>query len=142
YNTATDGCGGIHGHVKVAPDGTVYVPNRGCNSVQAVTVSEDGGVTWTVRPVQGVKPDGTAFAAKVPPGILDPSVGIATDGTLYFTWVAGKEADSGSGHVHVAVSHDKGVTWTNDYDLGASQNIHNAVFVEAVAGDPDRAAVG
>jgi hypothetical protein len=106
YNSATDGCGGIHGHVKVAPDGTVYVPNRGCNSVQAVTVSEDGGVTWTVRPVQGVKPDGTAFAAKVPPGILDPSVGIATDGTLYFTWVGGEEADSGGGHVHVAVSHD------------------------------------
>jgi len=40
YNSATDGCGGIHGHVKVAPDGTVYVPNRGCNSVQSVAVSE------------------------------------------------------------------------------------------------------
>ncbi len=37
----TDGCGGIHGHPKVAPDGTVYVPVRGCNNVQAVTVSED-----------------------------------------------------------------------------------------------------
>jgi len=34
------------------------------------------------------------------------------------------------------------VTWINDFDLGASQNLHNAVFMEAVAGDPGRAAVG
>jgi hypothetical protein len=134
YNVATDGCGGIHGHVKVAPDGTVYVPNRGCNNVQAVTVSDDAGTTWTVRPVQG-----TNFAASPPPGILDPSLAIANDGTLYFSWISG---ENDGGHAHVAVSHDKGVTWTNDTDLGAAQGLHNAVFVEAVAGDPDRGAVG
>jgi hypothetical protein len=134
YNSATDGCGGIHGHVKVAPDGTVYVPNRGCSGVQAVTVSEDAGVTWTVRKVQG-----TGFSAKTPPGILDPSVAIASDGTLYFSWISG---ESDGGRAHVAVSKDKGVTWTKDYDLGASQSLHNAVFIEAVAGDPDRAAIG
>ncbi len=27
-------CGGLHGHVKVAPDGTVYVPNKGCGTAQ------------------------------------------------------------------------------------------------------------
>ncbi|MEY2565283.1 MAG: hypothetical protein QOH88_3476 [Verrucomicrobiota bacterium] len=131
YNAVTDGCGGIHGHVKVAPDGTVYVPNRGCSGVQAVTVSTDAGVTWTVRKVQG-----NGFTATAPPGILDPSVGIAADGTLYFSYV---KAD---GHPHVAVSKDKGVTWINDRDIGTSQNIGNAVFMEAVAGDPNRAAVG
>jgi PKD repeat protein len=134
YNSVLDGCGGIHGHVKVAPDGTVYVPNRGCNNVQSVTVSEDAGVTWTVRHVQG-----QGFSAKAPPGILDPSVAIASDGTLYFSWIS-KEADGG--HAHAAVSHDKGVTWADDRDLGALGGLHNAVFIEAVAGDPNRAAVG
>jgi hypothetical protein len=138
YTSVTDGCGGIHGHVKVAPDGTVYVPNRGCNGVQSVTVSEDAGQTWTVRHVE--KTSGTGqFSAKAPPGILDPSVGVATDGTLYFSWIS-TEADGG--HAHVAVSHDKGLNWDHDVDLGVSYNLHNAVFIEAVAGDPDRAAVG
>jgi len=35
-----------------------------------------------------------------------------------------------------------GATWTNDADIGASLGIENAVFVEAVAGDSDRAACG
>ena len=131
YNAVTDGCGGIHGHVKVAPDGTVYVTNRGCSGVQAVTVSENAGTTWTVRKVQGA-----GFSAGAPPGILDPTVAIANDGTLYFSYI------HSDGHVHAAVSHDKGLSWVNDRDLGLSQNIGNAVFVEAVAGDPNRAAVG
>lgn len=131
YNSVTDGCGGIHGHVKVAPDGTVYVPNRGCSGVQAVTVSEDAGTTWTVRPVKSAN-----FTAGAPPGILDPSIGIAADGTLYFSYV------NTNGHPHVAVSKDKGVTWINDFDIGASQKVGNAVFMEAIAGDPNRAAVG
>ena len=133
-HTPLDGCGGIHGHPKVAPDGTVYVPIRGCNNVQAVSVSQDAGLTWTVRQVKGAN-----FAAKPPPGILDPSVGIATDGTVYFTYISG-EPDGG--HVRVAVSHDRGLTWINDTDIGAMQGIHNAVFTAAVAGDPDRGAVG
>src|SRR4029077_2614538 len=45
-------CGGLHGHVKVGPDGTVYVPNRGCGADAAVVVSEDNGTTWAVRQVQ------------------------------------------------------------------------------------------
>ena len=131
YNSVTDGCGGIHGHVKVAPDGTVYVPNRGCSGVQAVTVSNDAGTTWTVHQVKNAN-----FSAGAPPGILDPSIGIATDGTLYFSYV------NTDGHPHVAVSKDKGVTWINDFDIGASQKVGNAVFMEAIAGDPNRAAVG
>ena len=42
-------CAGLHGHIKVAPDGTAYVPNKGCggdlpfheNSKQAVIASEN-----------------------------------------------------------------------------------------------------
>lgn len=123
YNAQTDGFGGIHGHVKVAPDGSVYVPVKACGDQQCVTESDDGGVTWDVRRV----PDTS-------PGPSDPSVGIATDGTVYFCYV------NGDGHPHVTVSHDKGQNWTDDYDIGAAQHIETSVFPEAVAGDPDRAA--
>ena len=66
-------CGGLHGHVKVAPDGTAYVPNKSCGGGQGVAVSTDNGLTWTVRTVPG-------SAA----GASDPSVGIGADGTVYF----------------------------------------------------------
>lgn len=66
YNTPANGapdggaCSAIHGHLRVAPDGTVYLPNKGCGGVPtannltnseffggapAVSVSEDAGQT-------------------------------------------------------------------------------------------------
>src|SRR5205085_7872217 len=116
-------CGGLHGHVKVAPDGTVYVPNRSCGGKQGVAVSEDNGVTWTVRTVPGSTN-----------GAWDPSVGIASDGTVYFGY------DDGDGHAKVAVSHDHGNTWTNIRDVGAPLGVASSAFPEVVAGDSDRAA--
>jgi hypothetical protein len=117
-------CGGLHGHVKVSPvDGTVYVPNKGCGSGQAVAVSEDGGTTWSVRGVPGSTP-----------GDSDPSVGIGSNGTVYFGYQA---AD---GHARIAVSNDKGQTWKHDQDVGAALGIQNVVFPAVVAGDDDRAA--
>jgi hypothetical protein len=116
-------CGGLHGHVKVAPDGTVYVPNKGCGGNQAVVVSTDSGLTWTVRPV----PDSTA-------GDTDPSLGIATDGTIYFGY------QSSDGHPRIAVSHDRGLTWSASQDVGSAFGIQNSVFPAVTAGDPNRAA--
>lgn len=119
----TDQCGGLHGHVKVAPDGTVYVPNKSCGGKQGVAVSEDNGLTWTVRTVPGSTS-----------GAWDPSVGIASDGTVYFGY------DDGDGHPKVAVSHDQGRSWTNVRDVGLPFKIANSAFPATVAGDPDRAA--
>lgn len=116
-------CGGLHGHVKVAPDGTAYVPNKGCGTQQGVSVSANDGLTWTVRKVTG----STA-------GENDPSVGIASDGTVYFGFVG---AD---GHPRIAVSHNKGATWSTPKDVGLPFGIQNAVFPSVVAGDPSRAA--
>ena len=116
-------CGGLHGHVKVAPDGTVYVPNKGCGGEQAVAVSTDNGLSWTVRPVPG------SIAAD-----SDPSVGIGADGTVYFGY------QNGDGHPHVAVSHDRGLTWQHDQDVGTAFGLQNVVFPAVVAGDADRAA--
>lgn len=115
-------CGGLHGHVKVAPDGTVYVPNKGCGGNQAVAVSEDGGTTWSVRK----DPASTA-------GSSDPSVGIGANGTVYMGYQA---AD---GTPRVAVSRDKGKTWTDDQNVGLAAGIHNVVFPSVVAGDDNRA---
>jgi hypothetical protein len=119
----TDECEGLHGHVKVAPDGTVYVPNKNCRGHQGVVVSTDNGVTWSVRTV----PDSS-------PGAWDPSVGIASDGTVYFGY------DDGDGHAKVAVSHDRGQTWTNIRDVGVPFSIAASAFPAVVAGDPGRAA--
>jgi len=117
-------CGGLHGHVKVAPDGTVYVPNKGCGGQQAVVVSTDNGLSWSVRRVPGSSASDS-----------DPSVGIAGDGTIYFGYA------NGNGHPRVAVSHDRGLTWVNDQDVGTAFGIQNTAFPAAVAGDPDRGAV-
>jgi hypothetical protein len=117
-------CTGIHGHVKVAPDGTVYVPNRDCGGKQGVAVSTDNGITWTVRTV----PDSTAAIGN------DPSVGIGPDGTIYFGY------QGADGRARIAVSHDKGVTWSKSVDVGALGGVQNSVFPSVVAGDSNRAA--
>ncbi len=116
-------CGGLHGHLKVAPDGTAYLPNKSCGSTQAVVVSKDNGTTWTVEPVPGSTP-----------GDSDPSVGVGGNGTVYFGYVG---ADGRPG---VAVSHDQGKTWQYDQTVGTEYGIQNAVFPTVVAGDDDRAA--
>ena len=36
----TDQCGGLHGHVQVSADGTVYVPNKNCGGAQGVVASD------------------------------------------------------------------------------------------------------
>lgn len=123
YNLTS--CGGIHGHVKVAPDGTVYVPNASCGSNQAVGVSADNGLTWSVRAI----PDSI-------PGNTDPSIGIASNGTAYF----GYQSGTGPSYAKIAASHDRGLTWSPSVNVGAPFGIQNAVFPEVVAGDPDRAA--
>src|SRR5438067_3659543 len=142
-------CAGLHGHVKVSPaDGTVYVPDKGCGgtlpfheaSKQAVAVSENNGITWNVRIIPSSSSNGEednpsdgSHQTK-----SDPSLGVATDGTLYFGYQAN------DGHPHIAVSHDKGLTWVSDTDVGAvvvnGGPVVNTVLPAVVAGDPLRAA--
>ncbi len=128
-------CTGIHGHVKVAPDGTVYVPNRSCGGLAAVTVSKDNGITWTVKPVPTSSTTGF---------LVDPSVGIGTNtvgkpggqasNTIYLGYQASNSLP------RVAVSRNQGDTWTNDQPIGTAFGIQNATFPEVVAGDDNRAA--
>ncbi|HJQ38198.1 MAG TPA: hypothetical protein VKB93_13765 [Thermoanaerobaculia bacterium] len=117
-------CGGLHGHIKVAPDGTAYVPNKGCGSKQGVVVSEDNGITWDIRTV----PNSLAASS-------DPSVAIARDGRVYLAFM------DNDNYPIVAVSDDRGHNWFNIKDVGKLANINNAVFAAMVAGDKNRAAV-
>jgi hypothetical protein len=117
-------CGGLHGHVKVAPDGTAYLPNRSCGSNAAVVVSKDNGASWTIERVPG---SSTSDA--------DPSVGIGSNGTVYFGYV-GSDGKPG-----VAVSHDEGSTWTTPQTVGREFGVRNAVFPTMVAGDDNRATI-
>ena len=124
YNTTQ--CGGIHGHVKVAPDGTVYVPNKTCGGKQGFTVSKDNGLTWTVV---------TDPSSINTPKLVDPSIGIGKNGTVYFAYEGGADA-SGSFPPKVAVARrnaDGTYTWSNDQVLGAEFGIKNAVFPAAVS---------
>ena len=115
-------CGGLHGHVKVAPDGTAYLPNKACGSNAAVVVSKDGGTTWDVHRVPGSSPSDA-----------DPSVGVGANGTVYFGYVGS------DGKPAVAVSHDQGTTWSAPQSVGTEFGVKNAVFPAMVAGDDDRA---
>ncbi len=124
-------CGGLHGHIRVAPDGTAYVPNENCSdpsgvSRPGVAVSTDNGMSWVVRTV----PDGTTLA----PGGSDPSVAAGADNTIYLGYV------NGDGHPKIAVSHDRGLHWSKSQDAGTAFGIQNAEFTEVIAGDGNRAA--
>ena len=116
-------CSGLHGHVRVAPDGTVYVPNDNCRGKQGVAVSTDAGMTWTVRTIPGSHA-----------GQSDPSVSAGKDGTVYFGY------SDGTGRPMVAVSRNRGQTWSKPVDAGGPFNLRNSEFAEVIAGDGDRAA--
>ncbi len=129
--------GGIHGHVKVAPDGTVYVPNSSCGEnggTSGVALSVDNGLTWTEHNVMGST------------STQDPSVGIGqnnvgkpggqTTNTIYFGYV------DGDGHPKVVHSGDQGATFSNPIDVGRPFGITHAVFPVVVAGDDNRAGFG
>jgi hypothetical protein len=155
YNTPANGapdggaCSAIHGHLRVGPDGIVYLPNKGCGGTPtaqnltnseffggapALSVSEDDGVTWSIRPVPGAHNQDES----------DPSVATDKAGTVFFGWEDGvnpSETVYGTtSSARIAVSHDHGKTWTKPYDVSSALGVKNVQFPEVIAGDPGRAA--
>ena len=123
-------CGGLHGHVRVSPDGTAYVPNEKCMDATGVSrpgvaVSTDNGLSWIVRTV----PD----AQSISPG-SDPSVAAGANNTIYLGYV------NVDGHAKIAVSQDRGLHWSKSKDAGTPFGTQNAEFAEVIAGDNNRAA--
>jgi hypothetical protein len=130
------GCGGLHGHVHIAPNGTAWLPVNQCNGRQGGAISTDAGTTWNDFAVTG--------SVSQPNG-ADPSVALDADSTAYYCYVNNEPVAAGSppeGHVHVKVSKDGGATWINDFDVGKSHGIVNAAHTEAVGGSSGRAACG
>jgi hypothetical protein len=136
YDSAVSRCVGLHGHPQVAPDGTVYVPNKGCgldtpvigNGFVNVVVSEDAGITWNIRKV----PDSTG-------GLIskgDPGVNIDKDNKVYLAY-----QNLNNNHLYVAVTSDRGLTWAPSVDVGGLAGVNYSVCPSVVAGDAGRAAV-
>ncbi|MHB8571819.1 MAG: sialidase family protein [Candidatus Dormibacteria bacterium] len=124
------GCGGLTGHVKVAPDGTVYVPDKVCGSQQGVLVSTDNGTTWNESDI----PRSTVETHEGN-SASDPSIAIGAGGTAYFAF------NNANGHPMVSISTNQGQHWSIPTDLSGAFTINNTKHVVAVAGDDDRAAI-
>lgn len=136
WDSARSGCTTIHGHFATAPDGTVYLPPRSCRGGTGVAVSEDNGLSWTIRTVPGSTVDKANNNAK------DPSIAAGADGTAYLSWGQKVNALEAFNTVpHVAVTRDKGRTWTAPVALGQEFGIKNTKFISTVAGDGERAAI-
>ena len=132
-------CAGLHGHVRVGPDGAAYVPVPICDGKAGVAVSIDGGVTWQEFYLPNSLPQAAGS---------DSSIAIDANNNLYYFYIV-SSPDSTKGTMHVQVGQKvftagllTGITWSNDTDLGASHGVVNSAFPEAIAGDNGRAAVG
>jgi len=142
-------CSALHGHMKVGPDGTAYLPFKGCGGTAttsnltnteyqggfpSVSVSPDGGQTWTVR----MNPNGSNTDES------DNAVAVGPKNTLYMTWEDGKNiSDAESAHTtaaKVSISLDEGKTWIRTANLNPP-GIQNVMFPVVASGDDDRAAV-
>jgi hypothetical protein len=130
----------LHGHIKVGPDGTAYLPTADCEGKQTLAESKDNGVTWTLDEV----PDSTTQDES------DPHLGIGDKGTLYFGW-EGANGDLGNkgyssgdafneGPAMISVKAAGSNTWRPAIDVGAQLGIKNIQFPEVFAGDDNRAA--
>ncbi|MDQ1745867.1 MAG: hypothetical protein QOD07_130 [Frankiaceae bacterium] len=143
-------CSGLHGHIRVGPDGTVYVPLKGCGGTPtannltnseyfggqpAVSVSKDNGATWTVHMVPGAHNQDES----------DNAVDVDKSGRLWMTWEDGTNPDPNSygtlSSERVAYSDDEGTHWSKPVDLSTMVGVHNVQFPEIIAGDKGRAAV-
>ncbi len=155
-------CSALHGHVRVGPDGTAYLPLKGCGGQfttnngtnteyyggqPALSVSADNGTTWTIHSVPATQvPTGIGGSNLVEnPDESDPSVGIGRPGgVLYFGWENGHNpSDLKNGdqtQAMVAVSRDNGNTWSPPTDVSSRMGVHNVQFPEVIAGDDNRAA--
>ena len=125
FGSGSPQCGAIHGHIRVSPDGTTYVPQDNCGGMQGMAITQDNGQTYTYS----VIPDSKA-------SVTDPSVAADTANTIYF----GYESGSVTSQPEIAVSKDHGKTWSASVNVGTPFGLKNVVFPEVIAGDPGRAA--
>jgi hypothetical protein len=135
-------CFGLHGHIKVGPDGSLYVPDKACGSPECYiasttaggachpgfAVSTDYGQTWTIHTIA----DGHSRLFNGG----DPALDVGPKGTLYYGY------SDRSGHPMIAVCTDHGNSCSKSVDVGARYHIQNTEMPTVVVGDDNRAAFG
>jgi hypothetical protein len=146
-------CSGLHGHIKVGPDGTAYVPIKGCGGSPtgdnltnqeffgghpAVSVSTDNGLTWLIHTVPGGNNGDES----------DNSIGIDKGNRVYMGWEDATYPDPTddtqlptTSAAKMAYSDDNGTTWSQPVDVSSALGVHNVQFPEVIAGDKGRAAI-
>jgi hypothetical protein len=130
FGTGTP-CQALHGHFRISPDGTGYVPQNNCKTAampaagQGMAITKDNGQTYTYSVLPDSSRNGNGG---------DPSVAADAANKIYYGYVA---AD---GHAKIATSNDHGDTWTKSIDVGSAFHIEQAEFPEVIAGDSGRAA--
>jgi hypothetical protein len=130
----SEGCGGLHGHVHVAPDGTAWLPDKSCSGGQGGAISTNADTTpWT----EFIVPN-SAFSSDT----SDPSIAFDENSTAYYCYVNFENGNENHAHVAVGKRNGSTIDWIRDVDIGASQGVVNAVFPEAVGGSVGRAACG
>lgn len=122
---AAPGCAGLHGHVAVGPDGTVYLPKGDCEEGPAVSVSTTDGTTWTEVQVAG-----PAFRGRD----HESHVAVDAKGNAYFVWTGADRRP------YLSVSKDQGQTWSAPAMVGPP-GITTAWGPTIAAGDEGKIAV-
>ncbi len=124
-------CSNLHGHLKIALDGSAYLPIKGCGAQQGGTYTHNAGLSWTQFTVPNTAPQADGS---------DPSIAIDDAGKLYYCYVNG----DGRARVRVGSKNaDGSLAWNGpDTDLGSAHGIRNASFPEAIGGDSGRASCG
>ncbi|HVL87401.1 MAG TPA: fibronectin type III domain-containing protein [Candidatus Thermoplasmatota archaeon] len=136
-------CAGLHGHIRIAPDGAAFLPNKRCSGRAGFSVTSDIGHVWNVRSVPQ-SPGSGRFDPSVAPSNNTDAQG------RHWTYLGQAEANG----AFIAVTKDRGLTWedvgtgngapagTRYFNVGALANppVLRAEFAEVIAGDHDRAA--
>jgi hypothetical protein len=147
-------CSALHGHLRVGPDGTAYLPIKGCGGTPtagnltnteffgghpSLSISQDNGARYFVHRVDAGN-NSDESDPSVAPGRGDKFSG----GRVYLGWEDGtnpSETTYGmSSAAKIAVSTNDGLTWSAPVDVSTPLGIHNVQFPEVIAGDDDRAA--
>lgn len=123
---AEGGCnlpGGIHGHVLVGPDGTVYLPRQYCDRAYA-GISRDDGLTWDLVDV----------APSMGASDQDPNMAFDKAGNVYYFWIGTDEIP------YLVWSSDSGRSWSEPVRV-APPHVTAANLPAIAAGDDGRIGV-
>jgi hypothetical protein len=122
-NTGRGVCGGLHGHVVTAPDGTLYLPKDQCGR-SSISVSTDDATTWSQYVVSDLPTTGGP----------DPAVAVDAAGNVYYVFV------DGDGLLRLSTSRDAGATWSKAVVVSAPA-VTAAHLPAIAAGDEGKIAI-